>query len=206
MPAVWGAIQLDECIEAGRPICYGILMPGKGLPGGVPVIKVKNIRNGEIDESDLLLTSPEIDKQYARSRVRAGDILLTIRGTTGRTAIVPPSLADANITQDTARLSIRSELSADYIFFSLQSPGLQRQIRDQTRGQAVKGINIGDVRRLLIPLPPRDEQEQLARSFKAILANDVATRASLDALRRTKAALSSALLTGEVRVSPEAAA
>lgn len=98
VPEGWQVIALDECIASGRPICYGILMPGRGHEGGVPVVKVKDIKDGRICEGDLLLTSPEIDAQYARSRLREGDILLTIRGTTGRVARVPARLANANIT------------------------------------------------------------------------------------------------------------
>jgi type I restriction enzyme S subunit len=200
VPAEWEVVPLDAWIEPGRPICYGILMPGQGHPGGVPVIKVKNIKNGVIDSSDLLLTSPEIDGQYARSRLRPMDVLLTIRGTTGRVARVPAELANANITQDTARLSIRTEISTNYAFYCLQSELSQRQIQDHTRGQAVKGINIGDVRQLRLPLPGQEEQGEIAAFFEAMVSCDEQNRLELETLRSTKSALMSVLLTGEVRV------
>jgi type I restriction enzyme S subunit len=200
VPVDWEVVQLDACIESGRPICYGILMPGQGHPGGVPVVKVKNIRNGVVDTTDLLLTSPEIDRQYARSRLRPNDVLLTIRGTTGRLARVPAELADANITQDTARLTIRTDISTNYIFYCLQSEASQRQIQEHTRGQAVKGINIGDVRLLRLPVPGREEQEQIVAVFQAMALCDEQNRLELAALRSTKSALMSVLLTGEVRV------
>jgi type I restriction enzyme S subunit len=200
LPEEWEVVPLDAWIAPGRPICYGILMPGQGHPGGVPVIKVKNIKNGLIDSSDLLLTSPEIDSQYARSRLRPMDVLLTIRGTTGRVARVPAELANANITQDTARLSIRTEISTNYAFYCLQSELSQRQIQDHTRGQAVKGINIGDVRQLRLPLPGQKEQEEIAAFFEAMALCDEQNRLELEALRSAKSALMSVLLTGEVRV------
>lgn len=106
---------LDELITAGRPITYGILKPGTGVENGVPVIKVKDIVNGAIDQSDLLYTSKEIDLAYARSRLYSGDLLLSIRGEVGRTAIVPDSLHGANITQDTARLAISTNYSTVYV-------------------------------------------------------------------------------------------
>ncbi|WP_441287778.1 restriction endonuclease subunit S [Sorangium sp. KYC3313] len=206
LPEEWNDISLDECIEEGRPICYGILMPGKGHPGGVPVIKVKDIKNGMIDEGDILLTSPELDKQYRRSRLREGDILITIRGTTGRVARVPAALHQANITQDTARLSIRQDICRDFLFYALQGPALQRQIQDHTRGQAVKGINIGDVRRLRIALPGRQEQDAIAQMFNNTVDCEMANYAELTALKQTKSALRSALLTGEIRVTTDEAA
>jgi type I restriction enzyme S subunit len=113
---------------------------------------------------------------------------------------VPPELADANITQDTARLTIRTDISTNYIFYCLQSEASQRQIQDHTRGQAVKGINIGDVRQLRLPLPGREEQEKIVAFFQSMASYDEQNRLELAALRSTKSALMSVLLTGEVRV------
>jgi type I restriction enzyme S subunit len=125
---------LDSFVDPRAPICYGILKPGEHVSDGVPVIKVKNIIGGEIIESDLLRTSLKIHNQYKRAEVNQGDLLLTIRGTTGRVAIVPPSLSGANITQDTARIRISSDDEPLYVFYALQSPDVQRQIDLNTIG------------------------------------------------------------------------
>lgn len=206
VPANWSVVALDECNDPARPICYGILMPGKQCAGGVPVIKVKNIKSGEVEASDLLLTSPEIDAQYRRSRLRGGDLLLTIRGTTGRVALVPASLDGANITQDTARVSAGESTTSAFLYYALQTANAQAQIRDHTRGQAVKGINIGDVRRLLLPLPPKGEQQTIVETVRAIDENFRAESLALSALRATKNALAAVLLAGELRVTAEDAA
>jgi type I restriction enzyme S subunit len=203
MPEGWTVAPLDSCIDPHRPISYGILMPGKGWPGGIPVVKVKDIKNGVIDERDILLTSPELDHQYRRSRLRVGDLLLTIRGTTGRLARVPSSLDGANITQDTARLSIRAGINSEFVFFALQSPCLQAQIRDRTRGQAVKGINIGDVRKLQVPMPSIDEQEVFVTLLSAADECCAVSRLEFDALHRVRSGLLSVLLKGEVRVTSD---
>lgn len=202
----WKLVLLDECVDAGRPICYGILMPGRGCPDGIPVVKVKNIRDGRIDTGKLLLTTPEIEEKYRRSRLTYGDVLLTIRGTTGRLAVVPPELEGANITQDTARIAVRDGVVPDYIYTVLQSPDLQRQIQEHTRGQAVKGINIGDVRRLQLPLPEYEEQKVVASSARALAECREATEANLKSLRILKRGLASRLLAGELRVTPDEAA
>lgn len=203
IPADWRLATLDSCVESERPVCYGILMPGRGHPGGVPVIKVKDIKNNRIVETELLLTTPELDHQYRRSRLRTGDVLLTIRGTTGRLARVPASLENANITQDTARISVHGGVNRDYFFYCMQSALLQRQIQDHTKGQAVKGINIGDVRRLMLPLPPLEEQCVIAALFESI--EDLLGRNAdeLESLRTVKSGLMSVLLTGAVRVKPD---
>ncbi|MEM9463613.1 MAG: restriction endonuclease subunit S, partial [Myxococcota bacterium] len=196
IPSDWTLSLLNDCIEPERPICYGILKPGRGVPNGVPVIKVKNIKYGRILDHDLLLTSHEIDHAYRRSRLVAGDVLLSIRGTTGRTAMVPTHLDGANITQDTARISIRrSDNDSRFIYFALQSPNLQRQVSDNTKGQAVKGINIRDVRRLEVPVPPLREQRKIAAILSSVDEAIEKTQVVIDRAQVVKKGLMQELLT-----------
>lgn len=197
----WEVAFLDDCVLPNAPICYGILMPGPHCAGGVPVVKVRDIFDGRIDESDLLFTHPSIDGAYKRSRLAAGDLLITIRGTTGRIALTPSTLAGANITQDTARIRVKGGISSEFVYFALQSEQTQQQIALHTIGQAVKGINIRDVRRLTFPIPEKeDEQRAIARAL-----SDVDTLlAGLDRLiakkRELKQAAMQQLLTGSVRL------
>ena len=155
-------VPLDSIISAGRPICYGILKPGLGVDKGIPVIKVRDFPDGSILADDLLLTTQEIETPFKRSRLKAGDLLLSIRGTIGRLAEVPDCLEGANITQDTARLSISSEHNRYYIRAVLESEFVKNQILSRITGLAVKGINICEVRKLQIPIPNRITQDEIA--------------------------------------------
>ena len=159
-------VPLDDLVEDDRPITYGILKPGTGYPGGIPVIKVKDMKDGVIDQSDLLLTSPEIDSNYKRSKLNAGDLLISIRGSVGKMAEVPDCLQDANITQDTARLTIKQSYNKIYIRGVLESELLQEDMERHIRGVAVKGINIGYLRELGIPVCSREIQDNLAALYK----------------------------------------
>jgi type I restriction enzyme S subunit len=195
----WRAYTLGELVDHARPIVYGILMPGKGQQNGVPVIKVKDIRDDEIQQDDLLLTSCKIDEEYRRSRVQPGDLLFTIRGTVGRMAFVPSNLAGANITQDTARISI-TKANRRFVWYSLRMPAVQSFISLHTLGQAVKGINLRDVRKIPIMLPSITDQGKIAESLDA--ATDQITYESerLRLLRSLRSGLRNDLLTGRVRV------
>ena len=160
--------RLEELIQTGRPITYGILKPGSGFPGGIPVVKVKDMHDGIIDQSDLLLTSPEIDAQYKRSKLTRGDLLISIRGSVGRMAEVPENLENANITQDTARLSIDQSYNRVYVRGVLESAPLQLEMERNIRGVAVKGINIGFLRDLKIPMCNRGTQDRLAALYEQL--------------------------------------
>ena len=201
IPVEWEVRSLRQCVRADAPICYGILMPGQSVDNGVPVIKVKDIVGGRIVQDNLLLTDRRIDRQYRRSRLRSGDLVITIRGTTGRLAVVPPELDGANITQDTARVRLSDYHSVRFCFYCLQSESAQGQIALHTIGQAVKGINIGDVKRLLLGMPSLHEQERLANRFEGLEKTTYATSRALAKLKSTKAGLMQDLLTGNRRVT-----
>ena len=201
IPVEWDIKCLDSCVRSDSPICYGILMPGTEFDNGVPVIKVKDIFDGCICEDSILLTDPKIEHQYKRSRLNEGDLLLTIRGTTGRVAIVPKTLDGANITQDTARIRLKQEHSNIFFYFLLQSRTIQDQVILHTLGQAVKGINICEVRRLTLALPERTEQEQISKMLSRVDSLWKDALEYLSKFRQLKTALMHDLLTGKVRVT-----
>jgi type I restriction enzyme, S subunit len=153
---------LEDLIQRTRPISYGILMPGPDVPTGVPYIRVTDIQNGQVVTALVRRTTREIDQAYKRSKLKAGDLLLSIRGHVGRMAIVPPCLDGANITQDTARLATVDTLESHYLMGCLASRGMQHRMVRLTRGAAVQGINLGDVKELPIPVPPLPLQQKFA--------------------------------------------
>lgn len=162
------AVTLESVAAEGRPITYGIVKPGLHHPGGIPVIKVRDFPDGVVLEDDLLLTSPEIEKDYKRSRLLPGDLLFSIRGTVGRMAFVPESLDGAQITQDTARITVGASFDPRYVRYMLQSPNAVAQVKASTMGLAVQGINLADLRKVTIPACDLDEQIELAVELDAI--------------------------------------
>ena len=109
---------------------------------------------------------------------------MSIRGHVGRLAIVPPELDGANITQDSARISLDS-VDARFALAFLRLPISQNWMRRNTKGAAVRGLNIRDLRRL--PIPQVGLERQLVFAAQAGEIADVgavtaAQTADLDAL------------------------
>jgi type I restriction enzyme, S subunit len=199
LPKDWRVAKLGDLVNPARPIVYGILMPGYGFPGGVPVVKVKDIRDRRIAFEDLLLTSPQIDNEYRRSRLRAGDVLFTIRGTVGRVAVVPSELEGANITQDTARMDLIG-VSGDFASYYFETPMAKRFFEVNTLGVAVQGINLGELRKLPVPVPRPAEQEHIVATLTTAYRRIDSENAVLQKLRAQKQGLMQDLLIGKVSV------
>lgn len=160
-------VALGELIDPNRPISYGILKPGPDVPDGVPYIRVTDFYGGVVAVDKVRRTSFEIDHEFRRSRLKAGDLLFSIRGHVGRTAIVPALMDGANITQDTARLALRG-VDPAFLREWLATPFAQLWMRQRTKGAAVKGINLGDLRLLPVPVPPIEAQHLFGDQMRKI--------------------------------------
>jgi type I restriction enzyme, S subunit len=167
-PFTWCMTDLRTAVYPERPITYGILKPGPNTPDGVPYVRVADFPNDSLNLTTMRRTTKEIEKAYARARLRRDDILLSIRGTVGRVCVVPTDLNNANITQDTARLSIQTILDVGYVKWFLRAPQTQKRMQKAIKGVAVRGINIGEVRALQMPIPPFSEQQEIVRRVEAL--------------------------------------
>lgn len=178
IPATWRMAALEALTHPVRIIRYGMLMPGEDHPGGPRYVKVRNMKNGVIDVAGLPRTTPEIYAKYAGAALAKGDLLMSIRGSFGGVAVVPDEIEGANITQDSARIAPLS-VDRDYLLHVLRSPMCQRYFAAIAKGAAVQGINIGDIRRTPIPLPPLEEQRRIVAKVEHLLSLCDALEASL---------------------------
>ncbi|OLH51206.1 hypothetical protein DXO122_01060 [Xanthomonas oryzae pv. oryzae] len=194
IPGHWRVGELRDLCEPGRPITYGILKPGPELEVGIPYIRVADFPGNKLNPATIKNTSEEIDFAYRRARLKAGDLLLSIRGSVGRLIKIPAELEGANITQDTARLSISGRVSVDFVHLALRAEDTQRRMRAATRGVAVRGINIGDVRALQIPVPGMDEQAEIVRRVEQLFAYANQLEAKVAAAQQRIDALTQSLL------------
>lgn len=194
IPERWTLMSLEEVTDPVRTISYGILKPGPDIEGGVPYVRVLNMRDNRLDVANLHRTTPEIAAAYGRASIIGGDVLVSIRGTYGRVVQVPESLAGANITQDTARLAFTEGVLPEFARIYLTSPVAQRHMKRVARGVAVKGVNIADLRAMPFPVPPAEEQRRIVERAEELLSDLAdAERTASSGLRRS-ASLRRALL------------
>lgn len=211
VPAHWSIAPLMRLTEPGRDIMYGIVLPGPDVgEGGVPIVKGGDVKPHRLRVDLLNRTTHEIELPFARARLRPLDIVYSIRGSIGDAEEVPPELLDANITQDVARISPRHDLNARWLLYVMRSKPIFVQLEQRSLGAAVRGINIYDLKRASVPVPPADEQlaistflDRECQRFDDLTA--VASR-GIALLQERRAALISAAVTGKIDVRDSAKA
>lgn len=159
-PKGWPEKLLAEVVNEGTIVTYGIVQAGEEFTDGIPYIRTGDISAGEIVEAGLRRTDPAIAKKFSRSRVEAGDVVMSIRATVGTTALVPTSLDGANLTQGTARIAVGEKMARYFALHHLRSAGTQRWIERQVKGATFREITLGRLRALPMMVPPKNLQDK----------------------------------------------
>ncbi|MGP9810990.1 restriction endonuclease subunit S [Rhodopseudomonas sp. NSM] len=161
MGGEWELAPLVDLVEVERGISYGIVQPGPAVEAGVPIVRVSDVRNGRISTTAPLRVSPEIEAAYSRTRLKGGELLLTLVGTVGETAIVPKALAGWNTARAVAVIPVRKEVGPYWVQIALCSPELRERIGSRVNTTVQTTLNLRDVAQLPIVLPPQKEREAI---------------------------------------------
>jgi len=163
IPEDWRDPRLDEVAEDDSPICYGIVQVGAYTANGIPVLAIKNLN---LDyATNIHRASAAVEMPYARSRIQPGDVLVSVKGTTGRVGIVPIGF-HGNISRDLARLRLRKEVVPGFVFQMLQSGLAQQRLAVAVVGTTRMELSIAILKKVRIPLPPtKAEQEAIGEAL-----------------------------------------
>ena len=161
MTVDWETVPLEQLVAPGRSISYGIVQPGASVNDGVPIVRVNDVRNGRIATASPMRVSPTIEAAYSRTRLQGGELLLTLVGTVGETAVVPTKLRGWNTARAVGVVPVSSEIGAYWVQLALRSPMVRHLIDSRLNTTVQATLNLGDVAKLPIVLPPLRERERI---------------------------------------------
>jgi type I restriction enzyme, S subunit len=171
IPEHWEVRRLHQVTDPSRPVMYGIVLPGPNVDEGVYIVKGGNCEPGRLRVDLLSRTTHEIESRYARSRLRSRDIVFAIRGGVGAAELVPSELEGANLTQDAARIAAGRGIDPQWLLHAVRAPVFQEHVQARVLGATVRGINIRDLKRIDIAVPPLVEQVGIVAFIKAETAS-----------------------------------
>ena len=158
--------QLGELVN--RKIGYGIVQPGQSVPNGVPVIKVNNLIAGLNSLHELDTTTNENDVKYSRTRLHGGELIISVVGTIGKTAIVPKSFAGCNLVRATALIDIENELTVRWVKYYIDSPAGQSYIEQNLNTTVQPTLNIKSLAQMPIPLFKEEKMEKVVSLLSSL--------------------------------------
>ena len=174
---------------------------------GALFLRIGNLRTASIDLdlSDVQHVTPPPGAEGERTRVRAGDLLISITALIGAVGVVPEGTPAAFVNQHLALVRLSSsKVLPRWLGYCVLSRVGQEQLHADLYGGTKDGLSLDDIRSLVVLVPPTIEQERVidildsaGRHVDTLITK---VRDAIDHLKELRSALISAAVTGKIDV------
>ncbi|WQW45256.1 restriction endonuclease subunit S [Helicobacter pylori] len=137
------------------------------LPNYIPFIQNKDFLGHYINYKTDYFIPNEIAIRFPQILLNEKCLLISISGAIGNVAVFNHS-QDAFIGGAIAVLKFKEKKSLDFVMHFLMSASGQKLLLNSVKSSSHKNLTIADLRDLLIPLPPLDEQIAIANILSAL--------------------------------------
>ena len=183
-------VALIDLIKEGSGLSYGIVQPGDDGTGDMGVLRPVDMVDGKISTASIKYIDRSIGDGFKKTELTGDELLITVRGTTGITALTDSRFAGMNVTRGIAVIRYdRNMINPVYLNAYLNTDESQRYIQEHTQGATLQQINLSDLRVQEIIVPPQDRQEQMATFVEQTDKSKLAIQQSLDKLETLKKSL-----------------
>ena len=158
LPDSWNWASLREIALS---ISDGSHNPPPNNGSDIPLLSAANINDNSIlmHEISRWITNEEWKIENQRTNIEVGDVLLTIVGSIGRSAVVQNNNHFA--LQRSVAVIKPCLINPLYLMHIVQSPQIQKWLTDNSKGTAQKGIYLNALSLMIIPIPPLEEQARI---------------------------------------------
>ena len=146
-----------------KDICSGVTDGSHNPPQGLEnsdylMLSSKNVFDDKITfDSPRYLSQIDFEQESKRTRIKSGDVLLTIVGTVGRAAVVGENMPQFTLQRSVAVLHPNVEIcDSRYLMYALQAN--RNHIESRAKGVAQKGIYLKEVADIELQIPVLSEQ------------------------------------------------
>lgn len=183
-------IELIDLIIDGAGLSYGIVQPGEDGTGDMGVLRPVDMVDGKIATTSIKYIDRSIGDGFKKTELTGDELLITVRGTTGITALTDERFKKMNVTRGIAVVRYdRNKINPVYLNAFLNADESQRYIQEHTRGATLQQINLSDLRVQKIIVPPMELQERFAAFAEQSDKSKLTVQQSLDKLEILKKAL-----------------
>ncbi|MGL0931573.1 restriction endonuclease subunit S [Vibrio vulnificus] len=167
IPIDWGYTTISDALAPGSKVTYGVVQPGVEEVNGVKFIRGGDVKLGKIS-NNLRTISHSVSESYSRTLLKGGEVLISLVGYPGQSAVVPEELAGANIARQVALLNLSNDFSPNFVHYFLSSRLGQKLLLSNLNGSAQQVINLKDLAKVVIPKVLLKEQQKIAEVLSTV--------------------------------------
>lgn len=137
-------------------LAYGVLVPQFVAAGtGVPMIRTYNLTaKGRVNHDDIAEIPVDLAREYRRTSLRKNDVILSVVGSMGRSAVAGSDEEGFNLNRPLARLQLRTQVPPRLIWHWTQTTHFMDVAKLVTGGgTAQPTLNLGDLANFTVGLP-----------------------------------------------------
>ena len=205
VPENWVWVRLEAFAET---ISKGTTPKGGSaayVDEGVNFLRVENLTSdGYISHSKITHITEEMHENYLkRSILKANDLLISIAGSLGKSAIVRECDLPINTNQAIAFVRLFADkIDVNYIRNTIESPLINSVLTKQTKVTSIPNLTLEIIKDCPIPLPPLSEQQRIVERIEELFAKLDEAKERLqevaDSFAVRKAAILHKAFTGEL--------
>jgi type I restriction enzyme S subunit len=171
--------------------------------GDVAVLGIDNAVHNRFTWGKRRFITKEKYKSLENYRIFPGDVIVTIMGTIGRSAVIPEDIPLAINTKHLAAITFDTKkANPKFISYSIHSsPYIVQQFAAKNRGAIMSGLNLGIIKETLIKKPPVSLQNQFAKIIDKVEYIKSLYENHLGKLEQLYGALSQKAFKGELDLS-----
>ncbi len=138
--------------------------------GDVVVLGIDNAVQNRFAWGERRFITSEKYKELESYRIYPQDVIVTIMGTIGRSAVIPDDIPLAINTKHLAAITLNKEVANPlFVSYSIHSsPFILNQFKNKNRGAIMSGLNLGLIKETKLKLPPIEFQNRFASIHQKI--------------------------------------
>ncbi len=140
------------------------------MDSGVGFVRIENLLdNHKISTQEMKYVSADVHQnELKRSILCENDLLITIAGTLGKTAIVEKNVLPLNTNQAISFVRLVNNKSFDmmYLCYMISSKPVQDRLLSKTKVTSIPNLTLEIISNCLIPLAPFNEQIRITKAIE----------------------------------------
>ena len=163
----WEQRKLISCLSLLKDGTHGT---HKDYPSGPLLLSAKNIKNGRVyyDETDRRISYKDFEKIHSNFKLQVGDVLLTIVGSIGETALLQNTFG-LTFQRSVAFLRVTDNIIPEFLMSEINTSRFKNELENRKSTSAQPGIYLGDLGEIPVFISKNlDEQLKIGSYFDSL--------------------------------------